>query len=100
MTDRKWRVIIGTDRMDFYKKIEKYENYGYQLFPNSFSVIARGIGGNVEYFGLMGFPSNNKTNQQNNEENKPLICLNCKKPIQGKPKYCPKCGKKMIYPDN
>lgn len=100
MTNRKWRVVLGKDRMDFYRKIEKYEELGYKLFPNSFNVIARGMAGNVEYFGLMGFESNNKTYQQSNEQDKHQICINCKKPLQGRPKFCPKCGKKIIYADN
>lgn len=37
MTDRKWRVVSATNRKEFYQKIEKYENMGYELLPESFN---------------------------------------------------------------
>jgi nucleoside-specific outer membrane channel protein Tsx len=105
ITDRKWRVIVGTDRMDFYKKVAKYEAQGYQLFPNSFNVIARGIGGNVEYFGLTGWTTtesecNTETYQQKKVYDNPVICQNCNKQLEGRPLYCTGCGTKVIYSDN
>lgn len=42
MTDRKWKVISASGRDDFYKKVEKYENRGYVLLPESFNRIMNG----------------------------------------------------------
>jgi hypothetical protein len=50
MTDRKWRIVSGLDKKDFYKNVEKYELLGYVLIPDSFGVAA--ISGN-KYYALM-----------------------------------------------
>lgn len=42
MTERKWRVISATGRLDFYKAVEKYENQGYTLLPESFNRLPNG----------------------------------------------------------
>lgn len=37
MTERKWRIVSGSYRDEFYKKVEKYERRGYILHPESFN---------------------------------------------------------------
>ncbi len=41
MTERKWRIIDAVSRHEFYRKVEKYENKGYKLLPESFAVNTR-----------------------------------------------------------
>jgi hypothetical protein len=50
MTKRKWRIVSGVDKKDFYKNIENYELQGYVLIPNTFNVAA--ISGD-KYYALM-----------------------------------------------
>lgn len=50
MTDRKWRIVSGVDKTNFYSKVEKYELQGYVLISDSFEVAA--ISGD-KYYALM-----------------------------------------------
>jgi len=51
--DRYWRIVQGNSRQEFYEKIEKWENSGYELIPESLSTtLSGGIGGSVSHIGL------------------------------------------------
>lgn len=50
MSNRKWRIVSGLDKKNFYKNVEKYELQGYVLISDSFGVAA--ISGN-KYYALM-----------------------------------------------
>ena len=49
----KWRIVQGSSRKQFYDKIEKWENLGYILIPESLSTtLSGGIGGSIDGIGL------------------------------------------------
>lgn len=41
-----WKIIKANSRKEFYRKVEKYEERGYRLIPQSYNVG----GGSTNYF--------------------------------------------------